>query len=107
MRILSKFKDFYDGLARSDRERTPVYVRETIEEFVRPWGITFGGNLARMTEFAPIGDAILAMPATRGRGSGVRNTVSSESAGCGSNLGTVRLPSRWTTSTATRPIDAS
>lgn len=68
MRILSKFKDFYDGLARSDRERTPVYVRETIEEFVRPWSITFGGNLTRMTEFAPIGDAILAMPATRGRG---------------------------------------
>jgi hypothetical protein len=68
VRILSKFKDFYDGLARSDRERTPVYVRETIEEFVRPWGITFGGDLSRMTEFAPIGDAILAMPATRGRG---------------------------------------
>ena len=43
MRIISGFKDYYDSVQRDDEERTPVFVRNQVEEELRKY--TYEGEL--------------------------------------------------------------
>lgn len=52
MRLISNFRDFYDGAQGADRERTPIFNRMTVEEHV-PWS-----NLRRLKELEPFVDRI-------------------------------------------------
>lgn len=41
MRIVTRFKDYYDGLSAYDREPTPVYVRHTEEKLYSRYGYNY------------------------------------------------------------------
>jgi len=49
MRIISGFKDYYDSVQRDDEERTPVFVRNQVEEELRKY--TYEGELKKLFGF--------------------------------------------------------
>lgn len=56
MRIISKYRDFYDGLGGSDRENLPLYTRQTSEEHVSY------DNLKRVASLQPFWDFASRVP---------------------------------------------